>query len=72
MSKLIFIPPTSHSSQQQHKRVWAFFVELQIMTVCESAPSLGKVAWAKSLPFWANPWEYFYPFRLHFPAAQIL
>lgn len=69
MSKLIFIQPTSHSSEQQHTKVWAFFVELQIMTTCESAPGLGKVG---CLPFLANPWEYFYLFRLHCPPAQIL
>lgn len=69
MSKLIFIQPTSHSSEQQHTKVWAFFVELQIMTMCESAPGLGKVG---CLPFLANPWEYFYLFRLHCPPAQIL
>lgn len=46
---------------------WLFFVELQIMTMCDSAPGLGKVG---CLPFWANPWEYFYPFGLPLPTCS--
>lgn len=66
MSKLIFIQPPSHSSEQQHTKV-AFFVELQVMTMCDSAPGLGKVG---CLPFWASPWEYFYPFGLPLPTCS--